>query len=290
MSSRRTQISFDAADLDRFRAVQALAYRCAEDVAQTLRPGVTERQASAHLERLLRENGAEDWFHVPFAWFGDRTTLRGMRNPLRFFPSSRSLEIGMPYILDVAPIVGGFTADIGYAGCLGPNAIFDRMIADLEEYRGLVLEGVRARKKLSEIYEDVDALAARHGYEPAHHAYPGKVLAHQVWHIEGPGPRTVVAGFGNRTLRRLGRTLMVGLNEGWSPLWNGGHRSDHAPVPGVWAIEPHLGFHGVGVKFEELLVVTHDDAYYLDDDLPHVRRWAAAEKAGAEKVVAHDGV
>ena len=26
---------------------------------------------------------------------------------------------------------------------------------------------------------------------------------------------------------------------------------------------------------EELLVVTEDDAYWLDDDLPHVRRWQA---------------
>src|SRR6266571_4983538 len=171
MSSERSRSSLAAGDLDRFRAVQALAYRCAEEVAASLTPGVTERQASAHLGQLLRENGADDWFHVPFAWFGDRTTLRGMRNPLKFFPSSRPLEEGMPYILDVAPIVGGFTADIGYAGCYGENAIF----------------------------EDVDALAARHGYEPAHHTYPGKVLAHQVWHIEGPGPRTVVAGFGNRT-------------------------------------------------------------------------------------------
>lgn len=31
----------------------------------------------------------------------------------------------------------------------------------------------------------------------------------------------------------------------------------------------------VGAKFEELLVVTEDDAYWLDDDLPHVRRWQA---------------
>jgi len=290
MSSARAQTPIGPADLDRFRAVQALAYRCAEEVARSLRPGVTERQASAHLGRLLRENGADDWFHVPFAWFGDRTTLRGMRNPLRFFPSSRPLEEGMPYILDVAPIVGGFTADIGYAGCFGSNAIWDRMMADLEEYRGLVLEGVRARKKLSAIYEDVDALAARHGYEPAHHTYPGKVLAHQVWHIDSPGPRTIVAGFGNRTLRRLGRSLMVGVSEGWSPLWNGSHRSDHVPVPGMWAIEPHLGFHGVGVKFEELLVVTDDDAYWLDNDLPHVRRWADSERAGEQKAVAHGGV
>lgn len=30
---------------------------------------------------------------------------------------------------------------------------------------------------------------------------------------------------------------------------------------------------GVGAKFEELLVITDDDAFWLDDDLPHVHRW-----------------
>ena len=79
MSSSRANLPVKPEDYERFRSVQALAYRCAEEVARSLTPGVTERQASAHLGRLLRENGADDWFHVPFAWFGDRTTLRGRR-------------------------------------------------------------------------------------------------------------------------------------------------------------------------------------------------------------------
>ena len=62
------------------------------------------------------------------------------------------------------------------------------------------------------------------------------------------------------------------------PIWNDGERADHRPTPGVWAVEPHIGRDGVGAKFEELMVVTEDDAYWLDDDLPHVRRWAAAVK------------
>jgi hypothetical protein len=34
------------------------------------------------------------------------------------------------------------------------------------------------------------------------------------------------------------------------------------------------------VKFEEILVVTPSgDAYWLDDDLPHVRRWHRAAAA-----------
>ena len=55
--------------------------------------------------------------------------------------------------------------------------------------------------------------------------------------------------------------------------------SDHPPQPGLWAVEPHLGFRGTGAKFEEILVVTdskdpEQSAFWLDDDLPHVRRWA----------------
>jgi Xaa-Pro aminopeptidase len=269
----------DAAEQARIRSLQQLAYRTAVGVARELRPGVTERQAAARLKRRLLEEGVEDWFHIPFAWFGDRTTLKGFRNPLRFFPSIRALEDGMPYILDVAPVRDGFTSDIGYSGCLGRNAIFDKMMEDLAEYRTLVLDQVRERRTFRDIYDAVDRLAAKHGYTPVHHEYPGKVLAHQVWPVHNPGPRTVVAGFGNRSLRLLARSLMVSLGEGWSPLWNGSSRSDHIPVAGVWAIEPHLGFYGVGVKFEELMVVTEDDAFWLDDDLPHVKRWRSAELA-----------
>jgi hypothetical protein len=50
-------------------------------------------------------------------------------------------------------------------------------------------------------------------------------------------------------------------------------------TPGLWAVEPHVAIDGVGAKFEELLVVTDSGAHWLDDDVPHVRRWAA--RAGA---------
>jgi hypothetical protein len=39
---------------------------------------------------------------------------------------------------------------------------------------------------------------------------------------------------------------------------------------GLWAVEPHLGRGEFGVKFEEILVVTSDSVYWLDDQLPHM--------------------
>jgi len=57
------------------------------------------------------------------------------------------------------------------------------------------------------------------------------------------------------------------------PFWNDRDECEHVAPTGVWAVEPHLGAGGIGAKFEELLVVDEDGVYWLDDDLPNVRRW-----------------
>lgn len=267
--------------LEGFRAVQRLAYRCAEAVAARLRPGTTEREAARLMRAWAREHGVRDWFHLPFAWFGDRTAFTGFKVPLQFFPTGRRLEPGMPFILDLAPVYEGYTADVGYSGSLGPNPVQRRLLADLQAHRELILREVRERRPLRAIYQDVDRLMARQGYENRHRAYPFGVVAHKVHRV---GPRRWsphIAGFGTQSLKGLVSDVLHGHREGWSPLWSPYRMSDHPPRPGLWAVEPHLGFRGTGAKFEELLVVTDDDAYWLDEELPHVKRWRAAEAGAA---------
>jgi Xaa-Pro aminopeptidase len=253
--------------------VQRLAYDAAEAVAARLAVGTTERQAARMLREHLLDQGVDDWFHLPFAWFGDRTAFRGFRVPVQFLPTNRRLAERMPFILDAAPVVHGATADIGFAGSIGECPALDRVMDDLAAHRALIVEQVRERRPLREVYEAVDRLAAEQGYANRHWAYPGHVIAHEVGPLPD-GPSLGFAGpFGRRHLRATLRTLAATRRQGWSPLWSGDRRSDHPPVAGVWAVEPHLGLRGVGAKFEELLVVTHDDAWWLSDDLPHVRRW-----------------
>lgn len=270
--------------LDGFRTAQRLAYACAETIAAEMQAGMSERQVATRMQQYLADHGAEDCFHKPFAWFGDRTAFRGLIgvsvlggfNPA-FFPSARRLQEGMPYILDCAPTVRGYTADVGYCGVIGENRTLDRLMDDLREYRQLILEQVRQRRPLAEISRAVDALCAQHGYEPRHKAYPFETLAHRVELLPdeaGERHRTVLR-FGVRNLTELVKDRLRGTREGWNPIWNSSPRSEHAPTPGLWAVEPHLGFRDVGAKFEELLVVTDDDAFWLDDDVPHVRRWQA---------------
>lgn len=273
-----------AEDLARFRQAQRLAYDCAETIAGELRPGITERQVAARMHTYLRDHGAEDCFHQPFAWFGDRTAFRGLIalkqlkgfNPA-FYPGFRRLEENMPFILDCAPTLHGCTADIGYCGVLGDSPLLDRLMDDLLQYRQLILRMAKERRPLAEISRAVDALCAEHGYDPRHKAYPFETLAHRIEKLaedNRPG-HLALARFGVRNVGKLVMDFVQGAREGWSPIWNSSEASNHPPTPGLWAVEPHLGYQGVGAKWEELLVVTDDDAYWLDDDVPHVRRWHA---------------
>lgn len=268
--------------LAQFAEVQRLAYRCAETIAAELEPGMTERAVAQRMQAFFDAEGVDDCFHRPFAWFGDRTAFRGLigLKPLggfnpAFYPGTRRLERNMPFILDCAPTVRGYTADIGYCGVLGKHRVLDQLMDDLREHRTLILQMVRARRPLAEISREVDRLCAQQGYEPRHKAYPFETLAHRVEPLvdDGKAQHSSVARFGLRNLRELGRDAWKGRTQGWSPIWNSSKRSEHPPTPGLWAVEPHLGFRNVGAKFEELLVVTENDAFWLDDDVPHVRRW-----------------
>ncbi|WP_369200315.1 M24 family metallopeptidase [Streptomyces sp. PU-14G] len=277
---------YAAVDLRGYRKVQQLAYACAESVAARLRPGVTEREAARMQREWLRERGVRDWFHLPFAWFGDRTAFAGFAVPLRSFPTDRKLEPGMPFILDLAPVHGGRTAAAGYSGCLGPHPVHARLTADLRAHRELILARVRERRPLREISADVDRLMRTQGYADRHRAHPFGVSAHKVGRAPHRRWTPTVRGCGTGALKGLARDALRGHRhrDGWPSRWSPLPFSDHPPRTGLWAVEPHLGFRGTGAKFEELLVVTdsrdaQESAFWLDEDLPHVRRWQEEAQA-----------
>jgi hypothetical protein len=218
-------------------------------------------------------------FHEPFAWFGDRTAFRDIRADADFLPTERALEKGMAVILDVAPICDGYAADIGYSTSLGRNAEVEALQKVLIECREFILQSVRARKSFRQIYRELDGLIARHGLLNVHRIYPERVLAHRLVRFGDSRlqhflQRFRVQGFGLPSYAWvLGKAALARLLPGRveSPLWNDGPESDHAPLPGLWAVEPHIATpdYRAGAKWEEILVVTEDDAYWLDDAVPH---------------------
>ncbi|WP_433236748.1 M24 family metallopeptidase [Streptosporangium sp. CA-135522] len=286
--------TFSEQELADIKTAQRLAYDAVAAVEAQLYEGITEKQAARAIEDWLRDHGVNRFFHYGFAWFGDRTRFRNFDRPpssalatffnpkiahfgKQFLPSDRRLRRGEAVILDVGPVVGGFACDMGYSCSLGgeDSEEFHQARMALEPYRALILELVQRGAVQAEIYKQVDELITDQGYENIHSYYPGSVIAHKVGKVPGTRlPTFRINGFSPQALAYLSGHLLSSairprLNH--TPLWN--EASSRSCEPGLWAVEPHIGKGEIGVKWEELLVVTEDGAYWLDDDLPHTRYW-----------------
>jgi Xaa-Pro aminopeptidase len=262
--------------LEKFKFAQKLAYDTILEVSRELLEGITEIEVAGILDDRLLRKGVKTFFHNSFAWFGDRTSFQGIIQPFQFLPSKRRLEKGMAVILDTAPAPGGYTGDVGYSFSFGDNPIVEQGKKDLQIFRDLILDGVRGEKPVSSIYKDVDVLMNELGYYNCHQKYPFSVLAHKIGKIQEWEFPFQFLGFSIPTYLYLLKETLEGIDPllrdyVYKPYWN--RKSKFICPPGLYAVEPHLGREDIGIKFEEILVVTDYDAFWLDDDLPHVRYW-----------------
>jgi hypothetical protein len=292
--SGHTLFPYSAAELDAFRQAQRLAYDIAVRVEEQLQIGMTEAEVCTLIAAAQARNNVIQVFHEPFAWFGSRTVLgddwapdvtdveemaaTGASPSTPFFPTDQLLAHGMPLILDLAPVVRGFSSDIGYSCRLGRNAVFDELDAGLAHIRTFLLEGIRSGETMLSLYRALDDLIDERGWQNCHQHYPDRALGHLVFPLRhDPLRPSRIPGFGPAAAEGLLAAGLEAIENGTCyPVWNDSSFTDHPAAPGLWAVEPHIGRDGVGVKFEELLVVTGDDAYWLDDHPPHILRWAAA--------------
>lgn len=152
----------------------------------------------------------------------------------------------------------------------GSNATHDEIAsADLGD-RTTVLDALRAGATFKEIAVGVDEQLTSAGYENRHRLHPGAVLGHRVAKLE----RAVEPdedGFDQILISWFVVNVAAAAPPAVaSPTWGAYAGSDHPPADGLWAVEPHIARDGIGVKWEELLVIAGDDVRWLDDTPPHV--------------------
>jgi Xaa-Pro aminopeptidase len=285
---------YSAAELDQFRQVQRRAYDMALAVESLLQEGMTEVDVHRLITAEQARNDVAQVFHQPYVLFGGRTVLGQGWSPrvhsvvelatadptpsASFLPTAAVLAEGVPVIIDLAPVFQGIASDAGYSCVFGDNPVFEELDRGLARIRSFLLDGVRSGEAMGSISRELDVLLTQHGWDSCHRHYPDRALGHMVFPL-GPEPSrpSPIAGFGTAAAEGLLAAGRAALGDGRAyPVWNSSRRADHRAAPGLWAVEPHIGRDGVGVKFEELLVVTEDDAYWLDDHLLHAQRWAAA--------------
>ncbi len=121
-----------------------------EYIADTIHPGMTERELAWEIEKFLRENGSEQ---IPF----DVIVASGANSALPHAkPSQRAIKSGEPVLIDIGAKLKGYGSDLSRTICLGkPDDTFKRVY---EAVLGAQLEAI-AEIKAGITGDQADAIA-----------------------------------------------------------------------------------------------------------------------------------
>ena len=102
----------DAEETERIRAAAKVAEAGMKAAIEALKPGMTESQIAAEGEYTMRQAGAEEFWRT-YVSSGPRTNIA------HGLPTLRKLEAGDLVMIDLHPIVNGYSADMCRTVCVG---------------------------------------------------------------------------------------------------------------------------------------------------------------------------
>jgi Xaa-Pro aminopeptidase len=102
----------DKEEIKRIKAAAKVAVRGMKAAVAAVKPGVTESQVAAKAEYAMRRAGAEEFYRT-YVSSGPRTNIA------HGLPTLRRLQAGDLVMIDIHPIVNGYSADICRTVCVG---------------------------------------------------------------------------------------------------------------------------------------------------------------------------
>ena len=103
-------------EIERIRAAAKVADVGMAAAVKAVKPGITESQVAAEGEYAMRQAGAEEFWRT-YVSSGPRTNIA------HGLPTTRKLQAGDLVMIDIHPIVDGYSADICRTVCVGkPSA------------------------------------------------------------------------------------------------------------------------------------------------------------------------
>ncbi|MDE3090139.1 MAG: aminopeptidase P family protein [Chloroflexota bacterium] len=114
----------EPAEIERIRQACKVADAGMKAAVQAVKVGVTESQVAAAAEFAMRDAGAEEFYRTYVA-SGPRTNIA------HGLPTTRKLEKGDLVMIDIHPIVNGYSADICRTVCVGKPTAEQQAAYDL---------------------------------------------------------------------------------------------------------------------------------------------------------------
>jgi hypothetical protein len=255
--NKRRQKKYSDKELLRFYISQRLTIDSINEVANLLRPGISELDAAKMLDTLLKKKGVRHFLHHSFAWFGERTCFNGMVSYKDTLPRGDIyLREDDCFILDTAPYVKGVPSDVGLGFCYSKDIQFEKLNKNLVEIKKEIPTLFTGELNSKEIYQRIADSIINKDLKNVHELYPFGVLAHRLHHS---------------TLSRLPSFLKPFSWQAYLDILSRGFLEETISgnninsIDGVWAIEPHISDGKIGTKFEEIIVVQDGEVFWLDE-------------------------
>ena len=114
----------DSEEIERIRASAKVAEAGMKAAVEAVKPGVTESHVAAEAEHAMRQAGAEEFWRT-YVSSGPRTNIA------HGIPTLRKLQAGDLVMIDIHPIVNGYSADMCRTVCVGKPTAEQQAAYDL---------------------------------------------------------------------------------------------------------------------------------------------------------------
>ena len=153
-----------------------LADAAFEQVAPTIRKGMTEKEVAWQIEKTLRDNGSEN---IPFEVIvasGPRSALPHAK------PTERSLLPNEPIVIDMGAQIGGYCSDLSRTITVGNNSdtMFTQIYETVYRAQSAAIAGIRAGISAKQADGLARTVIEQYGY--------GAAFGHSLGHGIGLAP------------------------------------------------------------------------------------------------------
>lgn len=148
----------DAGEIELMRAAARAAEAGMKAAVESVRPGITESQVAAEAEYAMRQAGAEGFWRTYVA-SGPRTNIA------HGLPSLRKLQAGDLVMIDIHPIVNGYSADMCRTVCVGKPSPEQQAAYDLYlKAQQSTIAKIRAGAEMMELEETMHGILKDAGH------------------------------------------------------------------------------------------------------------------------------
>jgi len=148
----------DAEEIERIRAAAKVAEAGMGAAVEAVKPGITESQVAAEAEYAMRQAGAEEFWRT-YVSSGPRTNIA------HGIPTLRKLQAGDLVMIDIHPIVNGYSADMCRTVCVGKPAAEQQAAYDLYlEAQQATIAKVRAGAGVADLEQTLHGVLKEAGH------------------------------------------------------------------------------------------------------------------------------